>query len=124
MPYPEIYRLTEGGPRPVGEAARSLFADGVDRPAAEAIVDHLRAATAPLAVAQLRVLGGAMRYQNDARRSHATIASAGARLGNGTRQRGPLPTVVAGLGWTHQKTVDTPSLTLGGGVSGAAIVMV
>jgi FAD/FMN-containing dehydrogenase len=42
------------------EAARSLFLDAVDRPAAEAIVDHLRASTAPLAVAQLRVLGGAM----------------------------------------------------------------
>jgi FAD/FMN-containing dehydrogenase len=49
-----------GRPRPVGEAARSLFADAVDRRAAEAIVDHLQASSAPLSVAQLRVLGGAM----------------------------------------------------------------
>jgi NAD(P)-dependent dehydrogenase (short-subunit alcohol dehydrogenase family) len=34
--------------------------DTVDRQVAEAVVDHLRASTAPLAVAQLRVLGGAM----------------------------------------------------------------
>jgi FAD/FMN-containing dehydrogenase len=60
MPYPEIYKLTEGGPRPIEEVARSLFVDAVDGRAAEAIVDHLQASTAPMAVAQLRVLGGAM----------------------------------------------------------------
>jgi FAD/FMN-containing dehydrogenase len=42
MPYPELYQFTEG--------------PGPD----EEVVDHLRASTAPLAVAQLRVLGGAM----------------------------------------------------------------
>jgi hypothetical protein len=61
MRYPEIYELFgEDGPGPAEEVARSLFVDGVDRGAAEAIVDHLQASTAPLAVAQLRVLGGAM----------------------------------------------------------------
>jgi FAD/FMN-containing dehydrogenase len=60
MPYPEIYQLTEGGPAPAEEVARSLFVDAVDRRAAEAIVDHLQASTASLAVAQIRVLGGAM----------------------------------------------------------------
>jgi hypothetical protein len=60
MPYPELYRLTEGGPAPAEEVARSLFVDAIDRRAAQAIVDHLLASTAPLAVAQLRVLGGAM----------------------------------------------------------------
>jgi FAD/FMN-containing dehydrogenase len=60
MPYPEIYQFTEGGPSPDHEAARSLFLDAVDRSTAEAIVEHLRASTAPLAVAQFRVLGGAM----------------------------------------------------------------
>ena len=59
MPYPEIYQLTEG-PGPDEEVARSMFVDAVDLPTAEAIVDHLQASTAPLAVAQLRVLGGAM----------------------------------------------------------------
>jgi FAD/FMN-containing dehydrogenase len=60
MPYPEIYQFTEGGPAPDHEAARSLFLDAVELPTAEAIVEHLRASTAPIAVAQLRVLGGAM----------------------------------------------------------------
>jgi FAD/FMN-containing dehydrogenase len=61
MPYPEIYQLFgEDGPGPAEEVARSLFVDGVDRGVAAAVVDHLKASTAPLAVAQLRVLGGAM----------------------------------------------------------------
>jgi FAD/FMN-containing dehydrogenase len=61
MPYPEIYRLFgEEGPGPAEEVSRSLFIDEVDRDVAEAVVDHLQASTAPLAVAQLRVLGGAM----------------------------------------------------------------
>jgi FAD/FMN-containing dehydrogenase len=60
MPYPEIYQFTEGGPAPDQEVARSMLVDTVDRRAAEAILQHLQASTAPLAVAQLRVLGGAM----------------------------------------------------------------
>jgi FAD/FMN-containing dehydrogenase len=60
MPYPEIYQFTEGRPNPDHEALRSLFLDAVDLPTAEVVVDHLQASTAPLAVAQLRVLGGAM----------------------------------------------------------------
>jgi FAD/FMN-containing dehydrogenase len=60
MRYPEIYRLFENGPGPAEEVARSLFVDAVNRDAAGAVVDHLQASTAPLAVAQLRVLGGAM----------------------------------------------------------------
>jgi FAD/FMN-containing dehydrogenase len=60
MRYPEIYQRTQGGPRPAQEAARSMFLDAVDRRPVETIVEHLQAATAPLAVAQLRALGGAM----------------------------------------------------------------
>src|SRR5574341_106593 len=60
MRYPELYKLIEGGPKPVGESARSLFMDSVDRSTAQTVLDHLAASTAPLAVAQLRVLGGAM----------------------------------------------------------------
>jgi FAD/FMN-containing dehydrogenase len=60
MRYPEIYKLTEGGPGPAEEVARSMFVDAVDLGTAEAIVDYLQASTAPLAVAQLRVLGGAV----------------------------------------------------------------
>jgi FAD/FMN-containing dehydrogenase len=63
MPYAEIYSLfgeEEGAPGPAQEVARSFFVDSVDGDAAEAVVEHLRASTAPMAVAQLRVLGGAM----------------------------------------------------------------
>jgi hypothetical protein len=61
MAYPEIYTLFgEDGPGPAQEVARSLFVDSVDRETGEAVLDHLRACTAPMAVAQLRVLGGAM----------------------------------------------------------------
>jgi FAD/FMN-containing dehydrogenase len=59
MPDPEIYRFTEG-PGSDHEAGRSLFLDAVDLPTATTILDRLGASTAPLAVAQLRLLGGAM----------------------------------------------------------------
>jgi hypothetical protein len=57
-PYPQMYEPT--GPGPDEEVARSLFIDSVDSRAAETIVEHLQASTAQMAVAQLRVLGGAM----------------------------------------------------------------
>jgi len=44
----------------VEESARSMFLDGFDGTAARTVVEHLGASTAPMAVAQLRVLGGAM----------------------------------------------------------------
>lgn len=59
MPYPEIYPPDEEGYHPVA-AARTMFMDYVDRPVAETILDHIRNSTAMMAVAQLRVLGGAM----------------------------------------------------------------
>jgi FAD/FMN-containing dehydrogenase len=92
MPYPELYRLTEGGPAPAQEAARSLFVDAVDRSAAQAIVDHLQASTAPLAVAQLRVLGGAMARV-------PTEATAYAH-----RQRG----IMVALGAVYERAAETP----------------
>jgi FAD/FMN-containing dehydrogenase len=62
MRYPEIYTLfgEEELPGPAQEVARSLFVDSVDPNTGEAILDHLEVSTAPMAVAQLRVLGGAM----------------------------------------------------------------
>ena len=62
MPYAEIYGLfgDAEGPGPAQEVARSFFVDGVDVDAAETVVEHLHASTAPMAVAQFRVLGGAM----------------------------------------------------------------
>jgi FAD/FMN-containing dehydrogenase len=68
MAYSEIYGLFgDEGPGPSQEVSRSLFVDGVDHQAAEAVVEGVQASTAPLAVAQLRVLGGAMaRVPSDA----------------------------------------------------------
>jgi FAD/FMN-containing dehydrogenase len=83
MRYPEIYTLfgeEADGRGPAQEVARSLFVDAVDRNTGEAILDHLEASTAPMAVAQLRVLGGAMaRVSDDAtayahRRRRAMVA--------------------------------------------------
>ena len=59
MPYPEIYPPEEGDYHPVG-SARTMFLETIDLPVAETIVDHLRVSTAQMAVAQIRVLGGAM----------------------------------------------------------------
>ena len=59
MPYPEIYPPEEGDYHPVG-SARTMFLDAIDLPVAETIADHLRASSAQMAVAQIRVLGGAM----------------------------------------------------------------
>jgi FAD/FMN-containing dehydrogenase len=60
MSYPEIFELTEGAPHPVAAAFRTMFIDSVDHGTAETILNHLETASAPMAVAQLRVLGGAM----------------------------------------------------------------
>lgn len=60
MTYPEMYPPEEGGYRPLA-VATTLFLDRVDRPTAETMMAHLEALTdAPMRVAQLRVLGGAI----------------------------------------------------------------
>ena len=59
MPYPEIYPPEEGDYHPLA-ISRTLFVDRVDLPVATSIVDHLGASDAPMKVAQLRVLGGAV----------------------------------------------------------------
>lgn len=59
MRYPEIYPPEEGGYHPVA-AGRTLFVDSIDRSVAETILGYLTSSTASMAVAQLRVLGGAM----------------------------------------------------------------
>ena len=62
MPYAEIYPPDDPEYHPVS-ATRSLFVDSVDRASAQSMVDHIeehmRSSGAQLAVAQLRVLGGA-----------------------------------------------------------------
>ena len=59
MPYPEMYPPEDEEYHPLA-TGRSMFADAVDKDVAEVILDHLGASTAMMAVAQLRVLGGAM----------------------------------------------------------------
>jgi len=59
MRYPEIYPPEEEDYHPTA-VARTMFLDAVDLPVAETIVEHLQASSAQMAVAQIRVLGGAM----------------------------------------------------------------
>jgi FAD/FMN-containing dehydrogenase len=59
MRYPEIYPPDEGDYHPVA-SARTMFVETIDRSAAQTIVEYLRASRAQMAVAQIRVLGGAM----------------------------------------------------------------
>jgi FAD/FMN-containing dehydrogenase len=59
MKYPEIYPPEEAGYHPVA-AGRTMFLDRIDRSVAETILDHIKASTGKMAVAQLRPLGGAM----------------------------------------------------------------
>ncbi len=58
MRYPEMYP-PEDDHHPVA-SARTMFVEAIDRSVAEIIVEHLRTSTAPMRVAQIRVLGGAM----------------------------------------------------------------
>ncbi len=59
MRYSEMFQFTEGGPPIKEEVATSLFLDEVSDSAAAGIVEHLEVSNAPIAVSQLRVLGGA-----------------------------------------------------------------
>ena len=59
IPYPEIYPPDDEDYHPVA-AARSMFMGTIGRKVAETIVEHLKASTGQMAVAQLRVLGGAV----------------------------------------------------------------
>ncbi len=61
MTYPEMFPPEEGdGDYHPTAAARTMFVDSIDRALAETILERLNASDAPLRVAQLRVLGGAM----------------------------------------------------------------
>ena len=58
MRYPKIYP-PEGDDHPVA-SVRTMFTGVIDRRAAQTIVERLGSANAPMAVVQIRVLGGAM----------------------------------------------------------------
>jgi hypothetical protein len=65
MHYPDIYTPDDGS-HPVG-LTRTLLLDDVDRSVATTMLDHLRASTARMAAAEIRVLGGAVaRVSSDA----------------------------------------------------------
>jgi hypothetical protein len=82
MKYPEIYPPEDATyhPKAVG---RTLFLDRFNQGVAETILAHLRASDAPVRVAQLRVLGGAMArvpvektaFAQRSRRTMANVAS-------------------------------------------------
>jgi FAD/FMN-containing dehydrogenase len=59
MRYPEIYPPDEDDYHPVA-SARTMFVETIDRSVAQTIVEYLQASRAQMAVAQIRVLGGAM----------------------------------------------------------------
>ena len=59
LPYPEMFPPAEPGYRPVS-VSHTMFKEDVDHAAAETILEHIKSATAPMPVVQLRVLGGAM----------------------------------------------------------------
>jgi FAD/FMN-containing dehydrogenase len=59
MPYPGMYPPEEEGFHPTA-VVHTMFLDRVDGDAAGTILEHLAASDAPVRVAQLRVLGGAM----------------------------------------------------------------
>jgi FAD/FMN-containing dehydrogenase len=59
MTYPEMYMPEEEGYHPIA-TGRNMFIDSVDLDTAAAILERLQTSTAMAAVAQLRVLGGAM----------------------------------------------------------------
>jgi FAD/FMN-containing dehydrogenase len=59
MKYQDIYQPEPEDYHPVG-ANRTMFVDAIDRQVAQTILDYLTSSSATMAVAQLRVLGGAM----------------------------------------------------------------
>jgi FAD/FMN-containing dehydrogenase len=60
MPYPAIYQFTADASAPGGTSIRSWFADDLDKTDAARIIDFMRRAPTPIAMTQIRVLGGAM----------------------------------------------------------------
>ena len=59
MRYPEIYPPEEDDYHPVA-SGRTMFLDAINHSVAQTIVEYLKASSAQMAVAQIRVLGGAM----------------------------------------------------------------
>src|SRR4051812_35579528 len=60
MPYPAIYQLTAAGDVRAPGVIRSTFMDGLDDETVAEILERMAVPSSPFAMAQIRVLGGAM----------------------------------------------------------------
>ncbi len=60
MPYPVIYELMKGAEERGLGAHRSLFLDALDDAAIDTILERMAAPSSPMAMTQIRILGGAM----------------------------------------------------------------
>lgn len=104
--YADIYEGEEEGPPPGVFAVRNLFVDEIDRAAAETIIDQVTTSTAAMAVAQIRVLGGA-------------IAEVGEETTAYAHRRQPIMLNIASMfeeadeAATHQAWVDRLATALG-----------
>ena len=93
MPYAGLFQGADDEFEVVEESARSLFMDTFDAAAAEAVIEHLGASTAPMAVAQLRVLGGAM----------ARVPVEATAFAHRHRR------IMAGVGCVYEQAADRPA---------------
>ena len=91
MPYAGLFEPVDDM-EVVEESARSMFLDGFDGAAAEAVVEHLQASTAPMAVTQLRALGGAM----------ARVPADATAFAHRDRR------IMAGVGAVYDRAADKP----------------
>ncbi len=67
MPYPDIYRYTEGASMPHAFGLTCVYVDGISGGAGDVILDFMERAVSPMAMVQVRPLGGAMaRVPSDA----------------------------------------------------------
>jgi FAD/FMN-containing dehydrogenase len=92
MPYAGLFEAPDDM-EVVEESARSMFLDRFDGAAAATVVEHLQASTAPMAVAQLRVLGGAM----------ARVPAAATAFAHRDRP------IMAGVGCVYEDARDRPA---------------
>jgi FAD/FMN-containing dehydrogenase len=60
MPYPGIYELLKDAEHPIQAAHRSLFLEALDDATVDTIIEYTSAPDAPMAMTQIRILGGAM----------------------------------------------------------------
>ena len=60
MPYPGIYEMLKDAEQRDAASHRSLFLDALDDAAVDTILERMAAPSSPIAMTQIRVLGGAM----------------------------------------------------------------